>query len=154
MVKILMVCLGNICRSPVAQGLMEFHLNQLGIKAYVDSAGTSGWHDGAAPDPRSQSSTIKHGLSIAAQKSRKVTAEDFKRFDYIYAMDEHNLMDLLESSSPEDHHKIHLILDVVYPQQHKSVPDPYYSSDGFDQVYDLLDAACAKIAQNLHQQFI
>lgn len=147
--KVLMVCLGNICRSPVAEGILTHKAAELGLNITVDSAGTSGWHNGEAPDPRSQKSTFKRGINISKQKSRKVIHNDFKDFDLIYAMDTSNYNNLLQLAPAIYHHKIKLILDETHPGKNASVPDPYYTTDGFDEVFDLLDAACEKIVNNL-----
>lgn len=149
MKKILMVCLGNICRSPVAQGILEHQLQNEGIEAEVDSAGTSGWHDGEAPDPRSQESTRKNGIEIAAQKSRKVVLSDFEYFDVIYAMDENNYSNLLDMAPDEHIHKVKMILNESYPNENLSVPDPYYNTDGFGEVFTLLNDACKVIVEKL-----
>ena len=147
--KILMVCLGNICRSPVAEGILKHKAMTAGLKIVVDSAGTSGWHDGSAPDERSQKSTLKHGINISRQQSRKVNSIDFETFDLIYAMDENNLKELQKMSSSKNKHKLKLILNEIYPNKNQSVPDPYFTTDGFDEVFEMLNDACDKIIHNL-----
>jgi protein-tyrosine phosphatase len=147
--KILMVCLGNICRSPVAEGVMRAKAKEHVIEVEIDSAGTSGWHDGAAPDERSLTNASKNGIDISKQKSRKVVLSDFEVFDFLYAMDESNYNNLLNMASQKYHHKIKMILNEVNAGDNRSVPDPYYGKDGFQLVFDLLDEACEKIAQNL-----
>jgi protein-tyrosine phosphatase len=147
--KILMVCLGNICRSPVAEGVMRAKAKEHVIEVEIDSAGTSGWHDGAAPDERSLTNASKNGIDISKQKSRKVVLSDFEVFDFLYAMDESNYNNLLNMASQKYHHKIKMILNEVNAGDNRSVPDPYYGNDGFQLVFDLLDEACEKIAQNL-----
>ena len=147
--KILMVCLGNICRSPVAEGILKHKALQAGLNIMVDSAGTSGWHNGEAPDERSQKSTLKRGINIARQKSRKVTLSDFEEFDLIYAMDTSNFQNLKKLAPSKHQPKIKLILDEIYPDKNADVPDPYYTTDGFDEVFELLDAACEKIVLNI-----
>ena len=147
--KILMVCLGNICRSPVAEGVMRAKAKEHVIEVEIDSAGTSGWHDGAAPDERSLINASKNGIDISKQKSRKVVLSDFEVFDFLYAMDESNYNNLLNMASQKYHHKIKMILNEVNAGDNRSVPDPYYGNDGFQLVFDLLDEACEKIAQNL-----
>lgn len=146
--KILMVYLGNICRSPVAEGILKHKTDKLGIKVLVDSAGTSGWHDGEAPDKRSQTNSLKHGVNISKQKSRKVIKSDFKDFDLIFAMDASNYDDLIHLADHEYHGKIKMILNESFPSKNLSVPDPYYTVDGFEDVYKLLDNACDKIIEN------
>jgi protein-tyrosine phosphatase len=147
--KILMVCLGNICRSPVAEGVMRAKAKEHVLEVEIDSAGTSGWHDGAAPDERSLINASKNGIDISKQKSRKVVLSDFEVFDFLYAMDESNYNNLLNMASQKYHHKIKMILNEVNAGDNRSVPDPYYGNDGFQLVFDLLDEACEKIAQNL-----
>ena len=144
-----MVCLGNICRSPVAEGVMKAKAKEYEIKVNIDSAGTSGWHDGAAPDERSLSNAAENGIDISKQKSRKVVLSDFEVFDILFAMDETNYNNLLNMAPEKYHHKIKMILNEVNAGENRSVPDPYYGNDGFQLVFDLLDEACEKIAQNL-----
>ena len=147
--KILMVCLGNICRSPVAEGVMRAKAKEHVLEVEIDSAGTSGWHDGAAPDERSLTNASQNGIDISKQKSRKVVLSDFEVFDFLYAMDESNYNNLLNMAPEKYHHKIKMILNEVNAGDNRSVPDPYYGNDGFQLVFDLLDEACEKIAQNL-----
>ena len=144
-----MVCLGNICRSPVAEGVMRAKAKEYALEVEIDSAGTSGWHDGAAPDERSLSNAAKNGIDISKQKSRKVVLSDFDFFDVLYAMDESNYNNLLNMAPVKYHHKIKMILNEVNAGEDRSIPDPYYGNDGFQLVFDLLDEACEKIAQNL-----
>ena len=147
--KILMVCLGNICRSPVAEGVMKAKAAKHGLKIHVDSAGTSGWHNGEKPDKRSMANALENGLDISDQKSRAVVATDFEEFDLIYAMDASNYNNLLNMAPKAYHHKIHMILNEVMPGENQSVPDPYYGNDGFQLVFDLLDEACERVALKL-----
>ena len=107
--KILMVCLGNICRSPVAEGVMRAKAKEHVLEVEIDSAGTSGWHDGAAPDERSLTNASKNGIDISKQKSRKVVLSDFEVFDFLYAMDESNYNNLLNMASQKYHHKIKMM---------------------------------------------
>jgi protein-tyrosine phosphatase len=147
--KILMVCLGNICRSPVAEGIMKAKAEELDLNISVDSAGTSGWHNGDKADSRSKKNAIENGVNISDQRSRGVVLSDFAEFDIIYAMDESNYNNLINMSPEQHHHKIKMILNEVYPGENMSVPDPYYGNDGFQLVYDLLNDACSTIAKNL-----
>lgn len=149
--KILMVCLGNICRSPVAEGVMKGKAEEHDLKIIVDSAGTSGWHDGESPDKRSIANAAENGIDISRQRSRKVVLSDFEEFDIVYAMDESNYNNLLNRSPEKYHHKIKMILNEIHPEENMSVPDPYYGNDGFQLVFDLLNEACEKIAQDLKQ---
>ena len=144
-----MVCLGNICRSPVAEGVMKAKVEEHGLDVFVDSAGTSGWHDGELPDNRSMANSKENGIDISDQRSRKVVLSDFEEFDLLYAMDESNYNNLLNMSPEKYHHKVKMILNEVHPGENMSVPDPYYGNDGFQLVYDLLNEACERVAQNL-----
>ena len=145
--KILMVCLGNICRSPLAQGIMEAKASKQGLEWYIDSAGTSAWHIGEAPDHRSISIANTNGVSIAHQQARQVLSEDIDAFDLILAMDQNNynnLRQLFNGKFTED--KIKLIMNFVYPGKNMPVPDPYYDGS-FERVYRLLDLACENIIE-------
>ncbi len=149
MTKILMVCLGNICRSPVAEGILKHKLEQNKLEAYVDSAGTSGWHDGEQPDERSMKNALFNGVDISNQKSRKVKLKDFEEFDYIFAMDQQNYNNLLQICPPQYQHKLNMILNLSHPGKNLSVPDPYYTTDGFQEVFDLLDNACDELIEKI-----
>ena len=149
MTRILMVCLGNICRSPLAEGIMTSKLpNDL---YQVDSAGTAGYHIGSAPDPRSITVARKNGLNISNQKCRKFEVEDFDSYDYIFVMDESNFENVVKlARNPEDISKVSLIMNVLHPNENVEVPDPYYGGDsGFDDVYDMLDKACNRFVEKL-----
>lgn len=145
--KILMVCLGNICRSPLAEGVLKSKVSE---NVTVDSAGTSGYHDGEQPDERSIEVAHKHGIDITHQRSRKFTVADFDNFDIIYAMDDsnyHNIVGL--SRNDEDVQKVKMILNEVEPNN-INVPDPYYGgNEGFENVYQMLDEACTIIASKI-----
>lgn len=149
--KILMVCLGNICRSPLAEGILREKLKQKGIDAQVDSAGTASYHEGEKPDRRSQAIAKKHGIDISLQSARQFTNEDFEHFDKIFVMDKHNYNDLVGlAAKPEYKEKVEMILNVLNPGNNNGVPDPYYGGhDGFQKVYDMLDKACSMIAENI-----
>jgi protein-tyrosine phosphatase len=149
--KILMVCLGNICRSPLAEGIMKEKAKIYKLDIYVDSAGTAAYHTGEQPDIRSIEIARKNGIDITNQCARKFRVADFDDFDRIYAMDESNFFDLISiARNKDDIDKIKLILKVIYPDQNKSVPDPYYGGkDGFKNVFDMLSDACDVIAKEL-----
>lgn len=144
-----MVCLGNICRSPLAQGILESKVNL--DKVFVDSAGTAAYHVGNLPDERSIDVAYKYGINITNQRARKFTVQDFDEFDYIYAMDISNYQSILMlAKGEEDENKVRLILNEIYPSENKSVPDPYYrSNQGFENVYQMLDEACDVISKKL-----
>lgn len=149
--KILMVCLGNICRSPLAEGIMKEKAKKYQLDLYVDSAGTAAYHTGEKPDIRSIEIAQKNGIDITSQRARKFKREDFDAFDRIYAMDESNFFDLISiATNKDDIDKVKLILKASYPDQTKSVPDPYYGGkDGFKNVFDMLSDACEAIAKEL-----
>ena len=147
-----MVCLGNICRSPLAEGILQKKVKHLNIK--VDSAGTAGYHIGNPPDIRSVEIASKYNIDITKQRARKFNTEDFKLFDKIYAMDRNNYQDLQSmAKSKEDADKIKMILNEVDSDSFESVPDPYYGNgDGFQIVYNMLDKACDKILKKIEQR--
>lgn len=141
--KILMVCLGNICRSPLAEGIMQHKAGQAGLDWTVDSAGTGSWHTGELPDRRSIRTARENGIDISGQRARQFRADDFDRFDRIFVMDTQNLRDVLrQARTDEQRDKVDLILNQIHPGQECSVPDPYYDDDGFEEVFNMLDAAC------------
>ena len=145
--KILMVCLGNICRSPLAEGILQNKAREKGLDWQVDSAGTSGWHVGEPPDSRSIAVAQKHGIDISGQRSRKFKASDFEKYDLIYVMDANNYKELkFVVTSGEGMKKVRLILNELQPGYNRGVPDPYYNN-GFDKVYDMLNEACEKIVE-------
>lgn len=148
-VKILMVCLGNICRSPLAEGILASKLPSELFQ--VDSAGTGSWHVGHSPDKRSISTAKKNGLDICNQKGRQFSRADFDTFDYIFVMDNSNYNDVIHLAQNEAHkNKVQLILNAIFPDENVDVPDPYYGmANGFDQVYQMLDDACEVIAKML-----
>lgn len=147
--KILMVCLGNICRSPLAEGILASKLDP--TKFLVDSAGTAGYHVDELPDRRSIATAKQHGLDITYQRCRKFVKNDFQTFDYIFAMDQSNYQNILRlAETPEDHAKVHMILNQISPNSNAEVPDPYYGGDqGFENVYQMLDEACTIFAQKI-----
>ncbi|MGL2966434.1 low molecular weight protein-tyrosine-phosphatase [Flavobacterium sp. XGLA_31] len=148
-VKILMVCLGNICRSPLAEGILASKLPS--DKFIVDSAGTGAYHIGKQPDMRSITTAQKHGLNITYQKARQFSSKDFDDFDYIFAMDNSNYDNIMELAKTEaDKEKVDMILNYLFPGENVDVPDPYYGlQNGFDMVYEMLDETCEILAQKL-----
>lgn len=144
-----MVCLGNICRSPLAEGLLASKLPK--DHFFVDSAGTGNYHVGRQPDHRSVATAQKNGLDISQQKARQFTATDFETFDYIYVMDNSNYDDVVFLAKNETQkQKVELILNALFPGDNVDVPDPYYGlQNGFDMVYDMLDEATDIIAERL-----
>lgn len=147
--KILMVCLGNICRSPLAESILS---HKLPSKEYsVDSAGTGSWHIGKKPDPRSIAVASQHDIDITHQRGRQITVNDFSQFDIIYTMDITVHKDVLAlAPNDEAKKKVRMILNELFPGENMDVPDPYSGPDnGFTIVYKMLDQACDKIAENL-----
>lgn len=148
MKKVLMVCLGNICRSPLAEGILKSKVDKNRI--HVDSAGTAGWHSGNRPDERSIEVARLHQIDISSQKSRKFEIVDFDNFDYIFVMDQSNYQDVLAlARDNNDEQKVHLILESS-ENTLEDVPDPYYGGDdGFEYVYQMLNEACENIKNKI-----
>lgn len=144
-----MVCLGNICRSPLAEGILASKLPK--EKFIVDSAGTGSWHIGSTPDSRSIATAQKNKIDISRQKGRQISIHDFEQFDYIYVMDNSNYQDVIRlTNNPEHHQKVQLILNELYPDENVDVPDPYYGTpNGFEMVYNMLDEVSTIIAAKL-----
>ena len=149
--KILMVCLGNICRSPLAEGILLQKIKERNLPWKVDSAGTSGWHQGELPDRRSIAVAKAHGIDITYQRSRQFTVADIEEFDLILAMDSSNYSNILSLTTTEQQKsKVKLILNYLYPNENRGVPDPYYEG-GFEQVYQMLAAACDIMIEKLRK---
>lgn len=148
-----MVCLGNICRSPLAEGILKDKLDP--SRFIVESAGTGGWHVGNPPDPRSIEIAKKRGLDISGQRAQQFVASFFDHYDLIFAMDQSNFRDLKAmANSSEQRDKLSMLLEAVFPGEGVDVPDPYYGgTSGFSEVYDLIDRACNVIAQNIDDKF-
>jgi len=146
--SILFVCLGNICRSPVAQGVFQYLLNErfgsdLSKNWILDSAGTSNYHNHEPPDIRAQQSTLIHDIDISHQRSRQFKLDDFDKFDQIFVMDASNYKNVLKLSKNSVHkNKIHFFLDSSYPDENRQVPDPYFGgNEGFEKVFQMLKKA-------------
>src|SRR5690606_6770664 len=147
--KILMVCLGNICRSPLAEGILQSKVDEKGLDWEIDSAGTSGWHIGDPPDPRSVEIALKKGLDIRHQRARKFRSADIDYFNWIYVMDEQNLRDVWQYCQTEaERERVRRLMSLVPNPTSLNVPDPYFGEFGFDLVYNMLDEACEKIIEN------
>ena len=149
MTKILMVCLGNICRSPLAEGILKSKLNQ--NKYFIDSAGTADYHSGELPDHRSIKVGEENKIDLTKQRARQIKPSDFETFDLIYAMDQSVFYDLIAMTKNEaQKQKVKLILNEVFPDENMDVPDPYYESIyAFRNVYKMLDNACNIIAKKI-----
>lgn len=144
-----MVCLGNICRSPLAEGILKSKVDP--NKVYIDSAGTSNYHVGHSPDERSVAVAQQNKLDITSQKGRQFKASDFDEFDHIYVMDMSNYHDVVSlARNEEDKKKVKLILNEIFPGENVEVPDPYHGgNEGFNNVYKMLNEACEVIAKKL-----
>lgn len=146
-----MVCLGNICRSPMAHGILRHKLAQNNINIKVDSAGTSGWHANEPPDIRAIKNMQEHNIDITDLRSRQFEVKDFERFDLILAMDNSNYRDIINKArSVEDSQKVNMLLNLSAPDMNQPVPDPYYGGDsGFENVYQLIDHACDVLIEQI-----
>ncbi len=149
--KILMVCLGNICRSPLAEGILKSKLDP--DEYMVESCGTSNYHIGSKPDKRSIDIGIKYGIDINNQRAAQFSIDDFETYDYIYVMDNANYKDITQLSDDiKNRSKVKLILEELYPNNHLDVPDPYYGGEqGFEDVYQMLNKACDNIVIKLEK---
>ena len=145
--KVLMVCLGNICRSPIAEGVLRKKALDAGLDWEIDSAGTNGYHDGEHPHPLSQKVCLAKGIDISSQVSRRIRLEDFTSFDMIYAMADDVLADIRRLAGQHfDENKVVLFLNELHPGENKSVPDPWYGKeDGYTLVYEMIDKTCEAI---------
>ncbi|WP_179339115.1 low molecular weight protein-tyrosine-phosphatase [Winogradskyella ludwigii] len=149
MTSILMVCLGNICRSPLAHGVMQSKLSKENF--YIDSAGTAAYHVGNSPDKRSILVAKQNGLDISAQSARQFKVSDFDTFDYIYAMDQSNYNNIISlARHSDDIEKVELFLEANPSVKNKDMPDPYYGGqNGFEHVYNLVNETCDILAKSL-----
>jgi protein-tyrosine phosphatase len=147
---ILFVCLGNICRSPLAEAAFRARMAEAGQDWLVDSAGTGGWHAGEAPDPRAQEVALRHGSDIATYQARKLVAADYDRFTHIYALDADNLAAIRRRAQADAGAAIGLLLDAVPGREGRSVADPYFGPDeGFEVTWDEVDAAARALVAQL-----
>lgn len=149
-----MVCLGNICRSPLAEGILASKLPK--DKFFVDSAGTGAYHIGKQPDQRSIIVAKKHGLDITIQKARQFSSRDFDVFDYIYVMDSSNYDNVIDLAKNDiQKAKVDMILNHLFPGENVDVPDPYFGlQNGFDMVYEMLDETCTILAKKLIEKHL
>jgi protein-tyrosine phosphatase len=149
--SVLMVCLGNICRSPLAEGILRDKAQKLNLDIAIDSAGTSNYHVGEHPDNRTIANAKKHGIDLTQLKGRQFEVADFDKFDTIFVMDSSNYADVMALTRDEnDKQKVELILNRVYPNSNMAVPDPYFGGEqGFENVFILLEKACDVIANAL-----
>lgn len=155
-VKVLFVCLGNICRSPTADGVFQKYVKDAGLadKIQVDSAGTAGWHQGRAPDPRTIAAAKKRGIDLSVLRARQVQQKDFAEFDYILAMDKVNLQDLISMMPADYAGQLGLLLEFSGQQKYREVPDPYHGDDrGFELVLDLIEDAAKGLLDSIRKQY-
>lgn len=151
-IAILFVCMGNICRSPTAEGVFRAKVKVAGLEDQleIDSAGTHSYHIGKAPDPRAQQAALTRGYDLSDQRARQVSEGDFSRFDYVLAMDRDNLAGLMQRCPAEQRHKLHLFLDFSRQYTGQEVPDPYYGGQhGFDTVLDMVGDAADGLIEHL-----
>jgi len=151
MKKILMVCMGNICRSPIAEGIMKEIIKEKKLNAIVDSAGTLDYHQGEAPDPRAIAKAKQHGIDISSLIARPFVVKDFDLFDHIYVMDNQNYKEITAlAKTSEQKMKVDFIMNAAFPDKNMQVPDPYYGGEqGFENVYQMILKACEGIAKTL-----
>jgi len=156
MIKVLFVCMGNICRSPTADGVFKHIVEQAGLgdQIYIDSAGTHSYHIGSQPDSRSQAAALKRGIDLSSLRARQVNREDFVEFDYVLAMDRDNYRDLQSLCLPEQAKKLHLFLEFAPKLETREVPDPYFGrgQDGFEHVLNLIEAASQGLLTDIRQR--
>jgi len=157
LVKVLFICLGNICRSPTAEGVFSALVETEGLSNSIsmDSAGTAAYHIGEPPDPRSQAAALKRGIDISGQQARRVRTDDFLEFDYLLAMDQDNHRNLLAICPSGLEHKVRLMLDFAEAIDEQSVPDPYYvGGNGFEVVLDLIDNAAKGLLKDIRAKHL
>ncbi len=154
MLKVLFVCLGNICRSPTAQGVFQRMVDEQGLtdQIYIDSAGTSSYHVGDAPCSRMQNVARRRGIDLSKQRSRQATPSDCEHFDYLVAMDRANVRDLEWLCPNGQQHKISLLLEYAPHLGVTDVPDPYYSSGEAERAFDLIEDAAQALLEHIKQQ--
>ena len=156
--KILFVCLGNICRSPLAEGIMADKIKKYGLKVEVDSAGFETFHRGDPADPRSLAVAAEHGIDLSGHVARMFSVRDFDHFDLIYVMDRRNYNDVMGMArDSHDESKVDFILNLIAPGENRQVPDPWYGGrEGFAKVYQMLDQACDQLLKEIstdHQYY-
>ena len=146
--KILMVCLGNICRSPLAEWILRQKAKESGLDWECDSAGTGAWHIGEGPDPRSVAVARKYNIDITYQRARQIGPADLDYFDLIFVMDQNNFRDVLGFGlTAGQRRKVDLIMNLVYPGENHAVPDPYWDDDGFERVFRMLEEATERLME-------
>ena len=155
MVKVLFVCMGNICRSPTAHGVFRELVRREGLedRIVIDSAGTHAYHVGNPPDRRAQATAVTRGIELSDLRARQVEERDFEHFDYILAMDEDNLAILRSQCPPQHAHKVRLFLEFAPQRYEREVPDPYYGGvQGFEYVFDLVEEAAEGLLAHVRER--
>jgi len=150
--SVLFVCMGNICRSPTAEGVFRHVVKKRNLQDQIsiDSAGTHAYHIGESPDSRSQSTALSRGVNLSAQRARKAVGEDFVRFDYVIAMDRSNYEDLKQLGQGADLSKLHLFMSFAKAWDNDEVPDPYYGgANGFEEVFDMVQSASEGLLEHI-----
>jgi protein-tyrosine phosphatase len=153
-ISVLFVCLGNICRSPTAEGVFRKLVEEAGLEAHIriDSAGTAGYHEGAPPDARAAAAASARGIDLGGLRARRVVPQDFEEFDLILAMDEENILDLRQVAPDSTRARIMLLLDYAPGGPGRAVPDPYYGGrNGFEQVLDLVTEGCSGLLEDVRR---
>ena len=153
-ISVLFVCMGNICRSPLAHGYFAHLVREAGLsgKILIDSAGTHAYHVGNPPDPRSQDTAQRRGVDLSEQRARQVNRGDFEKFDYVLAMDRDNLSILREQCPPQHMGKVRLFMEFARGLPEKEVPDPYYGgASGFERVFDMVEAAAEGLLADIRK---
>ncbi len=154
-IKVLFVCMGNICRSPTAHGVFQAMVDEqgLGDRIVVDSAGTHSYHIGSPPDLRSQDTARSHGIDLSALQARRFESDDYHDFDFLLAMDFSNLSNMASLKIDGARARLDLMLDYSEKYTQKEVPDPYYGDGGFEQVFELISDASAGLLRHIKQEF-
>ncbi|WP_176592094.1 low molecular weight protein-tyrosine-phosphatase [Sphingobium sp. EM0848] len=151
--SILFICLGNICRSPLAEAALRAEAERAGLDVVVDSAGTGDWHIGSPPDKRAQAVALRHGIDISGYRGRQVTAEDFRRFTHIFALDGENLKNLRQIRPVDGTAELRLLMDLVTGREGSGITDPYFGDEaGFDVTWDDVTQAAKAIVARLQEQ--
>lgn len=151
-VRVLFVCMGNICRSPTAEGVFQRKIQSVGLldRIAIDSAGTHDYHVGRAPDRRAQHAAQQRGYDLSSLRGRQVAVQDFHEFDYVLAMDQENLANLLRICPPQQKHKLRLFMEFSRNFSAREVPDPYYGGEqGFEQVLDMVEDAAEGLLETI-----
>jgi protein-tyrosine phosphatase len=154
-VKVLFVCMGNICRSPTAHGVFQALVDEQGLRdrVLVDSAGTHSYHIGSPPDPRSQDTARSRGVNLAGLRARQFQSQDFLEFDFLIAMDRSNFVDMAALKPDKPRARLDLMLDYSKQTDHREVPDPYFGEAGFDRVFDMVREASQGLLRHIREQY-